>query len=99
MSDHTPCLVVMDTSKRERARLKPVPTDALLLTEGFWAPRLRINRDVTTPSQHRRLEETGRPDSFCRAAGRLDQPFVGIYFKKQVSANRLPCPAPERLEV
>jgi DUF1680 family protein len=43
-------------------------------------PRLRINRDVTLPAQHRYLEETGRLDNFRRAAGGLDVPFAGIYF-------------------
>ena len=49
-------------------------------TDSFWAPRLRINQEVTIPSQHRYLEETGRIENFRRAAGKLDQPFVGIYF-------------------
>jgi DUF1680 family protein len=32
-------------------------------------------------SQHQHLEETGRLDNFCRAAGKLEQPFFGIYFR------------------
>jgi len=54
--------------------------DAVRLNDRFWAPRLRINREVTVPSQYQHLEETGRIDNFRRAAGKLDQPFAGIYF-------------------
>ncbi len=62
--------VVVDTSHSPYARLKPVPLNAVTLTDGFWAPRLRINREVTIPSQYRLLEETGRIDNFRYAAGR-----------------------------
>ena len=72
--------VIVDLSASPNARLKSVPVTAVKLTDGFWAPRLRINRDTTVPSQHRYLEETGRIDNFRRAAGKLDQPFLGIYF-------------------
>jgi hypothetical protein len=81
MSNHTSC-VVMDTFASPHARLKPIPLTAVKSTDRFWAPRLRINRDVTIPSQHRYLEETSRLDNFRRAAGKLDVPFEGIYFKK-----------------
>jgi DUF1680 family protein len=58
-----------------------VPVDAVTLDDAFWAPRLRRNREVTIPAQHRHLEETGRLDNFRRAAGkRPDLPFQGIYF-------------------
>jgi len=50
------------------------------LTDGFWAPRLRLNREVTIPSQYRLLEETGRLANFIRAAGRKEIPFKGRFF-------------------
>ena len=86
MSDHISGVVV-DTSASPNARLRPVPLTAVKVSDSFWAPRLRINLDVTVPSQHRRLEETGRLDNFRRAAGKLDGPFVGIYFKWSVSSK------------
>jgi len=46
-----------------------VPLTAVTLTDEFWAPRRRINREVTLPSQYRLLEETGRIDNFRGAAG------------------------------
>ena len=76
----TPRAVVVDTSGSPRAQLRPVPVNAVTLTDTFWAPRLRLNRKVTLPSQFRHLQETGRLENFRRAAGQSDAPFVGIYF-------------------
>jgi hypothetical protein len=47
-----------------------VPRSAVKLTDSFWAPRLRINRDVTLPTQYKLLEETGRIDNFRAVAGK-----------------------------
>ena len=62
MPEHVPSVVV-DTFASPYARLRPVPLTAVELTDNFWAPRLRINRDVTLPNQHQLLEETGRIDN------------------------------------
>ena len=70
---------VVDTTNSPHSRLKPVPVSAVRLTDEFWAPRLRINREVTLPSQHRLLAETGRLENFQRAAGnRPDLDFQGV---------------------
>jgi len=80
MHDRTrPFAVVVDTSRSPHACLWPVPLAAVTLADGFWAPRRRVNREVTLPSQYRLLEETGRIDNFRRAAGRVDIPFQGRY--------------------
>jgi len=71
---------VVDTSASPRARLKPVSIRSVKLVDGFWQPRRRINRDVTLPSQHRQLEETGRIDNFRLASGRKRGKFQGIFF-------------------
>ena len=73
--------VVVDTSKSPRARLKPVPVSAVTLTDTFWAPRRRVNRERTLPEQYRHLEETHRIDNFRRAAGKQPGTFEGIFFK------------------
>jgi hypothetical protein len=83
MSTHYPhqsTAVILDTSRSAHARLRPVPLTAVQLTDNFWAPRRRLNREVTLPSQYRHCEETGRIDNFRRAAGWKDVPFQGIYF-------------------
>ncbi|MBN1136296.1 MAG: glycoside hydrolase family 127 protein [Anaerolineae bacterium] len=72
--------IVVDTSVSPAARLKPVPLTAVTLADEFWAPRRRINREVTIPSQYRLLEETGRLDNFRRAAGQNAIPFEGRFF-------------------
>ena len=75
-----PSAVIVDTSHSPYARLRPVPLTAVTLGDSFWSPRLRINREVTLPSQYRQLEETGRIYNFRRAAGKADGLFQGLYF-------------------
>ncbi|MBN1260039.1 MAG: glycoside hydrolase family 127 protein [Anaerolineae bacterium] len=72
--------VLVDTTTSSHARLRPVPLDAVTLHDGFWAARLRQNREVILPSQFPILEETGRLDNFRRAAGRVAKPFQGYYY-------------------
>ncbi len=72
--------VVVDTSVSEHARLHAVPITDVRLSDNFWEPRRRVNREVTVPSQYRHLEETGRLDNFRRAAGQIEAPFRGLYF-------------------
>src|SRR5215207_11607669 len=79
MLDSTPPVVV-DTSRSSHARLRPLPLTDVLLSDGFWEPRRRINRDKTLPSQFEYIEETGRLDNFRRAAGKIEAPFRGVYF-------------------
>ena len=38
---------LVDTSRSVKARLRPVPLDAVQWTKGFWAERYRQSRDVT----------------------------------------------------
>jgi len=71
---------VVDLTQSKQARLRPVPLAAVTLDDAFWAPRLKLNRETTLPSQYRQLEETGRLDNFRRASGKKDIPFEGIYF-------------------
>src|SRR6266567_334240 len=56
--------------------VKPVPFTAVHVTDGFWAPRIEINRTVTIPFAFQKDEETGRIDNFIRAAKALrGEPF------------------------
>lgn len=71
---------VVDTARSRHVHLRPVPLDAVTLADGFWAPRIRTNREVTLPSQFEHLEATGRLDNFRRASGKKALPFQGIYF-------------------
>ena len=71
---------VVDTSGSPHAHLRTLPLEAVSLTDDFWEPRRRINREVTLPSQYRHLEETGRLDNFRRASGKIGGEYQGIYF-------------------
>jgi DUF1680 family protein len=51
--------------------VKPVPFTAVHINDGFWAPRIEINRTVTIPFAFGKDEETGRVDNFIRAAQAL----------------------------
>ena len=51
--------------------VKPVPFTSVQLTDGFWAPRIEINRSVSIPFAFKKCEETGRIDNFIRAAAAL----------------------------
>jgi DUF1680 family protein len=50
------------------------------LRDGFWRPRLEINRRVTIPHILGQNEKTGRVDNFRKAAGLLEGPYVGRRF-------------------
>jgi DUF1680 family protein len=72
--------VVVDTTCSPFARVRPVAVGAVTIDDAFWAPRLRINRESTLPSQYRLLRETGRIDNLLRAAGTLEGEFQGRFF-------------------
>ncbi len=61
-------------------RLTAVPFTAVRVADEFWAPKLRINREVTIPHDLRLCRETGRIDNFAKAAGQMPGEFRGIYF-------------------
>jgi DUF1680 family protein len=71
---------VVDTSNSPFATLRPVAVDAVTMEDAFWAPRMRVNREVTLPSQYRLLLETGRIDNLLRAAGKRGGEFQGSVF-------------------
>ncbi|MCY4538567.1 MAG: glycoside hydrolase family 127 protein [Chloroflexi bacterium] len=48
-------------------RAAPVPLKHVSITGGFWAERQSVNRDVTIPAIYRKLEETGRIESWSMA--------------------------------
>ena len=67
--------VLAQTAARDYP-VKPVPFTAVHMTDGFWAPRIEINRRVTIPFAFQKDEETGRVDNFIRAAKALrGEPF------------------------
>lgn len=72
--------VIVDTSRSPEASLRPVPLNAIRLTDEFWRPRQELNLDTTLKAQYLHLEKTGRLDNFRRVACDFDGEFQGIYF-------------------
>lgn len=57
------------------------PSDAQIrLTDDFWAPRLRLNREVTLPHVLQQCEKTGRIANFQVAARAREGGMTGYYF-------------------
>jgi uncharacterized protein len=79
MLDSTPPVVV-DTSRSRHAGMRPLSLTDVQLSDSFWEPRRRINRDRTLPSQFEHIEATGRLDNFRRVSGKIEAPFRGLYF-------------------
>jgi DUF1680 family protein len=72
--------VVVDTTRSSHAQLRPAPIEAVTLDDAFWAPRMRVNRESSLPTQLQLLWDTGRIDNLRRAAGKIDGEFQGRYF-------------------
>jgi hypothetical protein len=60
--------------------VKPVPFNQVQVQDGFWTPRLEINRTVTIPYCFEKCEETDRISNFEKAAGLKQGKHEGIYF-------------------
>ncbi len=60
--------------------IQPAPFTAVHVDDGFWSPRLEINRTVTLPYDFQKCEETGRIDNFAKAGGLMKGEFKGIRF-------------------
>jgi len=60
--------------------IRPVAFTQVHIRDGFWAPRLEINRRVTIPYTFQKSEETGRIRNFAVAGGLEEGAFEGIYF-------------------
>ncbi|ARK12764.1 beta-L-arabinofuranosidase domain-containing protein [Fibrella sp. ES10-3-2-2] len=52
--------------------IQPVPFTAVKVTDQFWAPRIRLNHDVTIPIALNHCYSTGRVDNFL-VAGHLKE--------------------------
>ena len=48
--------------------VRPVPFTAVKLTDNFWAPRVKLNHEVTIPIALKHCYSTGRVDNFLFAA-------------------------------
>jgi DUF1680 family protein len=51
--------------------IQPVAFTQVHVTDNFWAPKIKVNADVTIPYTLQQCKKTGRIDNFFRAAGTL----------------------------
>jgi len=52
--------------------IQPVSLDKIKINDNFWAPRIKVNHEITIPHVFRKCEKTGRIDNFSRAARLLN---------------------------
>lgn len=72
--------VIVDTTRSPHAPYHGLPISAVHLDDEFWVPRIRLNREVTLPTQLELLEQTGRMANFRKGAGKEPGRFEGFYF-------------------
>ncbi len=63
-------------AKRTLRKIEPVPFTQVSIEDDFWAPRQKINRDVTLNVQYEQLKSTGRLDAWTWKAGEPNQPHI-----------------------
>src|SRR5262245_15320175 len=59
--------------------IQPVPFAQTEITDGFWAPRIAKNREVTVPHNLQSCERTGRIQNFVVAAKKAEGAFQGVF--------------------
>ena len=59
--------------------IRPVPAHQVKFADGFWSPRLEINRTVTIPASFRMCDQTGRIENFKVAGGLSDKKWTGRF--------------------
>jgi hypothetical protein len=59
--------------------IRPVPFTQVRVNDDFWAPKIRINHEVTIPIAFRKSEETGRIENFLIAGGLKEGHFCSLY--------------------
>jgi DUF1680 family protein len=60
--------------------IRAVPMTAVTIDDGFWAPKLEVNRTVTIPHILKENDDTGRVANFEKAAGKKSGPYEGRRF-------------------
>ncbi len=63
-SPQPPELVWSALEAQNSRSYRPVPLTAVTITDSFWEPHIRVNREQTLPHVYRLCKETGRIDAF-----------------------------------
>jgi hypothetical protein len=67
-----------DSAGIDAGPLRSVSLRNVQVTDGFWAQKLRINREITIPHNLEMCRRTGVIDNFARAAGQKGGDRVGL---------------------
>lgn len=59
--------------------IQPVAFNQVELNDQFWAPRIRLNHELTIPYAFEQSEITGRVKNFDVAAGKIEGTFCSTY--------------------
>ncbi|WP_246269525.1 beta-L-arabinofuranosidase domain-containing protein [Chitinophaga oryzae] len=51
--------------------IQPVPFTQVHVSDNFWAPKIKVNAEVSIPYTLEQCKKTGRIDNFLRASGKL----------------------------
>jgi hypothetical protein len=62
------------------AKLYPLPTESISVSDGFWAKRQSVDRHVGLRHGNRMLEEIGKFNNLSLAAGKGEGMFCGRNF-------------------
>jgi DUF1680 family protein len=52
--------------------IQPVAFTQVHVMDNFWAPKIKVNAEITSPYTLEQCKKTGRIDNFLRAAGKLN---------------------------
>lgn len=63
---------LISKNKNKDYPIQPVAFTQVLVTDNFWAPKIKINAEVSIPYTLEKCETKGRIDNLFRAAGKLN---------------------------
>ena len=72
-------LLALAATASPKDKIEEVSFNKVHLTDGFWAPRIEINRTVSIPSAFHECEVNGRFDNFALAAGLIQGEHRGDF--------------------
>jgi len=75
----TGCNETKTTTQSGDYPVKPVAFNQVKLEDAFWAPRVKLNAELTIPYAFKQSEETGRIKNFDIAGGTETGSFCSIY--------------------
>ncbi|NVM19395.1 MAG: glycoside hydrolase family 127 protein [Candidatus Lokiarchaeota archaeon] len=62
----------MDILNSSDKAIQSIPINNVKIIDNFWAPRIKVNHEITIPYLFQQCEKTGRIGNFSRAAGLLN---------------------------